>query len=307
MSNPFEILNLKPGDTLDIAKKNRNALFLKLHPDKNPSDKDKYQKVYDAYETIKNNPELFNPIKVSGTHIEQTIRVRLNVTIEDFYLKRAKTIQVTRKVFCRMCDGTGSRSKENGRCPHCRGTGKIESNVLALLGKGSTCPICHGSGLKASDICLTCGGTRYLQETRNVNFVLETINFHKKVAILHNMGNQFTANTYGSVAVILNILHDNAVTIEEDYFVVYDRVFPIQKIIGDKKTINIFGRKVAYEIKENSTEAYTMDRISPDVVQMIRIKFLDIIPLLTRETIALYRKILEIEKESDTDGCTIQF
>lgn len=307
MSNPFEILNLKPGDTLDTAKKNRNALFLKLHPDKNPSDKNKYQKVYDAYETLRNNPELFNPVRVTSTHIEQTIRVRLNVTIEDFYLKRTKTIQVNRKVFCKICDGTGSASKENGICPHCRGTGRIESNVLALLGKGSTCPICHGSGLKACDICPTCGGTRYLQEARSVSFVLETINFHKKIAVLHNIGNQLTASTYGSVAVILNILHDNSVTIEEDYFVIYDRVFPIQKIIGDKKTINIFGREVPYEIEENSTEAYTRDQIAPGITQLIRIKFLEIIPMLTRETISLYKEILEIEKESDTDGCTIRF
>jgi DnaJ-class molecular chaperone len=307
MSDPIKILGLKPGDTLKTAHKNRNALFLKLHPDKSTSDKDKYQVVYDAYEALLKNPGLLTAIKVTSSNIEQVIRVKLNVTIEDFYFKKVKEVTVTRKVFCRSCKGTGSASGEGGNCPHCNGIGKIESNILSLLGKSSTCPMCHGTGIRSDKICRTCGGIRYLQETQSLQFILEPINYHKKVAVLHNVGDQLDKVTFGTVAVMLNVLHDDFISIEEDYYVVYDKIFPIQKIIGDTNTIKIFGRPVTYQIKGSSTEAYTIDHISAGLSQQLRVKFVDIIPKLTRETVALYTKILEIEKSYEDDVFSIQF
>jgi len=307
MNDPVKILGLKPGDTLKTAHKNRNALFLKLHPDKSTSDKDKYQAVYDAYEALLKNPGLLTATKVTSGTIEQVIRVKLNVTIEDFYFKKIKEVTVNRKIFCRSCKGTGSASGESGKCPHCSGAGKIESNILSLLGKNSTCPMCHGTGIRSDKICRTCDGIRYLQETQSLQFIIEPINYHKKVAVLHNVGDQLDKFTFGTVAVMLNVLHDDFISIEEGYYVVYDRVFPIQKIIGDTKTIKIFGRDVTYKIKENTMESFTIDHITPGLSQQLRIKFVDIIPKLTRETVALYSKILEIEKNYEEDVLSIQF
>jgi DnaJ-class molecular chaperone len=307
MNDPLKILGLKPGDTLETAHKNRNALFLKLHPDKNPSDKSKYQKVYDAYEALSKDPRLLNIAKVTSGNVEQVTRVKLNTTIEDFYFKKVKEVNVIRKIFCKSCKGTGSASGDNGKCPHCNGVGKIESNILSLLGKNSTCPVCHGTGIRSDKICHTCDGIKYVQETQSLQFILEPINYHKKVAVLHNVGDQLDKNTFGTVAVMLNVLHDDFISIEEGYYVVYDKVFPIQKIIGDTKTIKVFGRNVSYKIKENTTESFTIDHIAPGLSQQLRIKFIDIIPKLTRETVALYSKILELEKSYEEDVFSIQF
>jgi DnaJ-class molecular chaperone len=307
MNDPIKILGLKPGDTLEIAHKHRNVLFLKLHPDKNPSDKDKYQKVYDAYETLVSNPSLLTIKKVTSGNIEQVIRVKLNTTIEDFYFKKVKEISINRKIFCRSCKGTGSASGSSGKCPHCSGAGKIESNILSLLGKNPTCPICHGTGIRSDKICHACDGLRYQQETQSIQFILEPINYHKKVAVFHNVGDQLDKDNFGTVAVMLNVLHDDFISIEEGYYVVYDKVFPIQKIIGDTSTIRIFGRDITYQIKENTTETFTMDHIAPGLSQQLRIKFIDVVPKLTRETVALYSKILEIEKNYENDVLSIQF
>lgn len=307
MDDPLKILGLKPGDSLKTALKKRNALYLVLHPDKNPSDKSKFQEVYDAYDTILKNPKLLDLPIVSSVKAEQIIRVRHTVSMRDFYFKVPQTITIKRKVFCRTCGGSGSATGETGHCPHCEGTGKIVSSILSLLGKDSTCPMCQGSGFKSGSLCKTCTGHRYLQEISSIQFVLEPINFHQKVAVLHNVGDQISKDSYGTVSVALKVSNNTNVTIEENYFVTYDNVSPVQKIIGDTKTLRVFGREITYQIPENSTEVYINDVISPEVTQELRIKFIDIPPLLTRETVDLYKKILEIEKNYETNDGFIQF
>lgn len=298
MDNALEILGLEPGDSLEKAHKKRNALFLKLHPDKNPPDKEMFKKVYDAYEAIEKNPSLLD-VKKQPKTLEKPIRIKITVTLEDFYFKKKQTVSINRKIFCRKCKGSGSEIGEHGKCEHCAGTGKINSEILALLNKSSTCPICKGTGIKPGSICTSCQGAKFEFEIKSISFKLSPYNYHKQAIVIHNVGNQINTNLYGSVVVLLDILSTDSTKIEEDYFVVYDRVLPIQKIIGDNKTIKVFGRDVPYIIAPNSTESYVTDNISASVSQRIRIKFIGITPRFTEETTKLYKQILEIEKNID--------
>jgi DnaJ-class molecular chaperone len=305
MEDPLEILGLKPGDTLETARKRRNALYLKIHPDKNPNDKEKFNQVYNAYEELVSNPNLLK-VKKAAT-VDNMLRVMHSVMIEDFYFKKPQKISFKRKVFCKKCKGSGSLLGSNNKCPHCGGAGKIEGTVFSLLGKDPTCPICKGIGVPLENVCTACSGLRYELGIQTVQFTLEPYNYHKKGIILQGVGDQTDDGTFGPVLVVLKILQDSNITLEENYFVVHDKVFPIQKIIGGTKTVKVFGRDVNYRIEERAIDAYTVDKISPTVSQEIRIKFIDKHPLLTRETVALYKKILELETMYEANDGTIQF
>jgi len=296
MDNPLDILCLKPGDSLETACKNRNRLFLKYHPDKNPANKDLYQKVYDAYELLKKNPELLYPITFTTIpSIEKFIRIKANISMSDIYFNRKQIIDIQTKIFCRKCNGSGSNIKE-ATCSYCEGTGKIDSNILSLLGKSSTCSICHGTGINPEKVCSFCNGFKYEIVKKSISFYVTIQDYHKKSIILHNVGDQFKNDTYGSIVIFLEIEKDPFIDIEDNYFVVHDKILPVQKIIGDTKTISIFGRSIPYKIKKNSTDAYTVDKISKNLKQEIRIKYINIPPKLTNKSIELYKEILSIEK-----------
>jgi len=301
MNDPLKILGLKPGDTLKTAQKNRNALFLRFHPDKSPSDISKYQEVYNAYEILENNPELLNfketRTATPSVRLEKTIRVKIVIYLADFYFNKKQTITIHRNVFCKKCCGTGSSCGADGYCVTCHGEGKINSSILALLDKDSTCPICHGTGVNTEKLCQKCRGTRYETETKTIQFELELQDYHKKAIALHNEGDQLNRDVFGSIIVLLDIQPDFRLKIEDNYFVVYDKILPVQKIIGDIGTIEVLGRKVKYPIEKNSTEAFVVDKISPSLSQRIRIKYIDLIPRSNAETTILYKKILEIEKQ----------
>lgn len=295
MNDPIKILGLRPGDTLTTAKKNRNKLFLKIHPDKDQSEKEKYQQVYDAYDYLENHPEMLDTPTEDSIDF---IRLKVDITIEDIYLQKIKTITYNRKIFCKKCAGTGSDKGSAGQCSHCEGKGKIDSEILILMGKDSTCPVCKGSGIEKGSTCDRCYGSKYENEIKTLKFIARLSDYHNKLIILNNAGHQTSNSSYGKILIRLNVISDQ-VTIEEDYFVVYDKVLPVQKIIGDIKTINIFDRDITYKIEKNSTEAYTKDRITSTLTQTLRIKFITIEPKFSDETISLYKEILRIEKQNE--------
>lgn len=298
MNDPLKILNLSPGDTLNTAKKKRNALFIKLHPDKNKNDIEKYQEVYDAYDLLEKNPHLLNPPLIKDSILLSThdIKAKISITIEDIYLKRTINAAVERHILCKKCGGTRAIGGVKDYCPQCNGKGEITSRVFELLNKSSICPKCNGKGIPSDKICNKCNGTGIESEILPISFQIDFKDYYKKRKIIYNIGNQISHEKYGDLILHLKIDPDIRVKIEDEYFVIYDKVLPIQKIIGDEKTVEIFGRKVAYKIEKNSQDAYTLDQISENLTQKIRIKYIDIPSILTEETKYLYKKILDIEK-----------
>lgn len=303
MNDPLAVLGLKPGDSFEKAKKRRNALCLQYHPDKRPGEfsaTKKYREIQDAYEKIKSNPSLLNvsPCCLSGNSI-----LKISVSIKDFYFENEKTIRFQRRIFCPDCKGLGTLSA-SGICDICDGTGKIESSVLGMMNRSPVCAGCKGSGVKPGKECPRCKAVhrKNICEEKEYTFKLNLDDFHRKSVSIPGIGNQVGNNQFGTVHVHLDISYEGPLSVEDDYFFLYRRVLPIQKIVGDEDYLEVFGRKVKYKIEKGSVDAYTEDRIGDGLRQLIRVKYIDTQPELTVETKKLYESILKIEKKNRGNG-----
>jgi DnaJ-class molecular chaperone len=292
---PLEILGLTPGSTIENATNRWRQLVRQYHPDHNPNESQKFLEVQEAYSAIKANPTLLDGIQSSTVNV---LRVSTQVTIKDFYLAKELPIRISRQIFCKHCSGTGSETKENGLCDHCGGSGQIKSNVLKMLNRSATCPVCSGVGVPKENMCTCCAGSKYETDNslRKVRLTLK--DYHKKTIALRNAGHQTSRDTFGNVFVFLDIVPDDRVLIEDLYFRIAYKVLPVQKIIGDVAVLSIFGRELLFKIEKNSTETMIEDRVLPGVVQRIRIMFEETPPVLTDETIKMYKEILSIEKQT---------
>lgn len=290
--NPLDVLGLHTGDTLENAKKRRNELLKIYHPDKCGGAQEMYDKITEAYESLKANPSLLTSRYFSPS--SEFIIVGSSVSIEDFYFRRVKKISFTRNIFCRACGGTGSSEGVSGVCSGCRGTGEAGNDILSLMGD-SKCPFCRGTGIKTGKTCRSCGGSRYEPEQKTVSFRLSLVDYHKKTAVLEGVGNQLRSGRFGRLLVNLSVIPDDKVSIEENYFSVFAPVHPVQRIIGDEGEVEIFGRKIKFGIERGSRDAYITDMVSKGNYQCICIKYLDREPRLTHEIEELYRRILQLE------------
>jgi DnaJ-class molecular chaperone len=298
MNNPIKILKLEPGDDLAKAHKKRNALFKKLHPDKNPSDKESYQRVYDAYESLKKNPNILRNNNRDIRDNGYIIRIKQVILIEDIYFKKYFTVSYCRKIFCLRCNGTGTFTGSIDLCPCCRGRGYIDNDIYHMLEKRDTCPVCKGIKVNINNICPACQGLKYSIETRTIRFAITIDDYHNRKKIIFGKGHQYGKSTYGRVLILLIVKPNNLVGIEDKYFVINDDILPVQSLIGDNKTVEIFGQKVEYKIEKNSKESYTIKKINPRLIRNIRIIHNIIKPPFTPETSRLYKKILELEKQN---------
>lgn len=295
--DPLSVLGLEIGDSPDHAKDQRNKLLLKYHPDKYPNKEEaenKTHEIQDAYEIIEANPSILQSQRNIDIGNLGHIRLQTTYSVEHLYFGRKKTIYFWRRVLCDQCKGTGSRTGK--KCRHCGGKGKIESSVLALMDRDDTCPVCKGSGIPLGESCESCSGTHFKEARQTIDVSVSFNEFHSKIVILEDQGHQSLDGAYGNVYVELLIKPNDQVWVEEDHFCVYSKVSPVQKIIGDIGYVDIFGRKIPFKIEKNYSDSYTKDNIGNSTTRTIRVRFMDLHPVLTDETVSLYKKILKIEK-----------
>nr|CRZ24875.1 BMA-DNJ-19 [Brugia malayi] len=169
----YDILNVKPNATLDEIKKSYRHLAKEHHPDKNPSNGDKFKEISFAYEVL-SNPErrevydargldgikegdsggysgaedLFSTLFGGGSLSSffgggggrrrkmrgQDMAHPLKVSLEDLYNGKKSKLQLSKRVICSTCHGRGGKEEASYNCQECRGAG-IKS-VIRKLGSG---------------------------------------------------------------------------------------------------------------------------------------------------------------------------
>lgn len=163
------------------------------HPDKNPGKeneaKEKFQRIIDAYETLKDKNKRsiydqfgkdglngghkfnsdFDPFNVAGmaeglagfagmngkpTKKPKNIMHGLKLSLTEFFNGVTKNITISALIICSTCSGFGTRDKtEMPVCSKCSGAGKITHTVSVGPGMFSQqiviCEQCHGNGVSA--------------------------------------------------------------------------------------------------------------------------------------------------------------
>lgn len=96
------------------------------------------------------------------------VEAELHLSFKDAINGVVTTVNVTTRVVCHTCGGSGSRPGTSPIvCPRCGGSGVINDNQ-GLFSLSTTCPECGGRGTKITDPCPTCFGTGYERRERTV-------------------------------------------------------------------------------------------------------------------------------------------
>ncbi|XP_042560480.1 dnaJ homolog subfamily A member 1 [Clupea harengus] len=185
----YEMLGVKPSATPEELKKAYRKLALKYHPDKNPTEGDKFKQISQAYEVLSDpqKREVYDrggeqAIKDGGNgggggggfrspmdifdmffggggrmHREKkgkNIVHQLTVSLEELYNGSTRKLAVQKNVICERCEGRGGRKGALEVCPSCRGTGvqmRLHQLGFGMVQQVSTmCGSCQGQGQRMS-------------------------------------------------------------------------------------------------------------------------------------------------------------
>jgi DnaJ-class molecular chaperone len=296
MPDPIKVLGLIPGCSMEEAQHAYHELSVQYHPDKNPDTEEKYREISEAWSTLKANPSLLDDYQDDDGELPGHIIVTVPIEIQDVYLSREIPIRIDRKVFCRVCRGTGSKYGLKGVCKHCGGLGKMDSPILDMLQQSHQCPFCKGTGVKKGEECSSCLGAKIVREVKNLKLKLDIQIFNRGVIRIQCGGNQSKTGLKGDLIIKLDCKNHDTVRVDSDSFIVNVPTTPAERMGGGNRKLSLFGREIAYKAEPGALNAFAED-VLPHGVRRVRIEFKERIPALTPATELLYRQIIDLEKE----------
>lgn len=308
----YEILGIQQDADIHTIKKAYRHLALEVHPDKVNNNSEAFRNITEAYKTLSNPEEkakydkTLKPTKyprIYKYHFGTDLRINLKVKMSEIISEKTKNIITTRKGLCNFCNGTGSKEKILIICPNCSGRG-IDA-YERLRGYRRPCKKCHGLGkIPKTPLCDACSGKGLYAETIRRKIKLSSKHLFSRCIIIPGAGNCCPDGPPGDLLIDLDIDFDKEIKLNGINFERNLEISPAQAILGDKITVDIYGRKEKIIIPPGTQFGYLLEKEGAglnfkqkgNLLLRIHIKMPE---ELTEKEKELYKKLLEMEKKND--------
>jgi len=225
----YKVLNIEKTASETDVRKAYKKLAVQHHPDRG-GDPEHFKKLSVAYEVLSCPKKR----KIYDSHGEEglkagaekghdifgrgprgppkcpSIKVTLDVTLEELYMGSLRKVVVERERVCSTCSGTGVRSANCKReCNGCHGSGwKI---VVRSRGRGFIeqsqvpCNRCEGTGIFVlnKDKCHECKGELMQQDKKDIEVDVRAGMHDKEKIVFEGEGHQQPEHVDGDVVVVL--------------------------------------------------------------------------------------------------------
>ncbi|XP_055739404.1 dnaJ homolog subfamily A member 1 isoform X2 [Salvelinus fontinalis] len=239
----YDMLGVKPNATPDELKKAYRKLALKYHPDKNPTEGEKFKQISQAYEVLSDSQkrevydrggekaikgggsgggggfgspmDIFDMFFGGGGRLHRERRGKnvvhqLTVSLEDLFNGATRKLAVQKNVICERCEGRGGRKGAVEMCMSCRGTGMQVR--LHQLGPGmvqqvsTVCGGCQGQGQRIShkDRCKACSGRKILRQKKILEVHIDKGMKDGQKLVFHGEGDQEPGLEPGDIIIVLD-------------------------------------------------------------------------------------------------------
>jgi len=311
--NHYDILGVSKNASDEQIKRAYRKIAIKFHPDKKQGNKvaeEMFREATEAYEILKDpvKKEKYDSqfswsrpktktIKRRGADL----RVSVKVSRADLVRGVERIIVIKRNGKCKKCDGTGSLDRTIKDCACCNGTG-LQGFSLAL-GERKKCHYCKGVGAAPGGIrCFDCKGTALTAEILHRNITLNPL--MASSTMLLNLGNHCFAGVPGNLFIDLDIIEDPNYKVYNLDVTGKIKISPAQAILGDSIKLSVFGKELTIKIPPGIHSGDTIDVINGGITYEGKTghfkarAYINIPPIITEQEKELYKKLLQIEKET---------
>ncbi|XP_071752551.1 dnaJ homolog subfamily A member 1 [Centroberyx gerrardi] len=276
----YDLLGVNPKATPDEIKKAYRKLALKYHPDKNPSEGEKFKHISQAYEVLSDakkrdlydqggeqaikeggmggggSPmDIFNMFFGGGGRMQRERRGKnvvhqLSVTLEEIYSGTTRKLGLQKNVICEKCDGYGGKKGALEKCSSCKGRGvqiKVQQIGPGMIQQiQSMCADCQGEGEKFSskDRCKTCNGHKVERKKKILEVHIDKGMKDGQRITFHGEGDQEPGLEPGDVVIVLDQKEHAVFQRQEDNLVMKMDIKLVDALCGFKKTVHTLDNRM---------------------------------------------------------------
>ncbi len=249
----------------------------------------------------------------------EDLRIDIEIEFEEAVFGAEKEIKIDHLETCEACKGSGSEpGSQPVKCPTCGGSGKVQQTTQTILGhftQITSCPACHGKGIKIENPCKACKGYGRVEKEKSIELKIPAgVDNGSKMRLSQEGDAGKNGGAAGDLYVVLHVKKSNY--FERDGVNVYTKLeaSPAQAVLGDEIIIKTLDGEKEVHLPAGSQDG-TQIKIKGEGVPYLgktsnrgdHIVVLDIkIPThLSEEEKQLYKKLYEIntgKKHSGKEG-----
>lgn len=277
MRDFYEVLSVpKDADSTQL-KKAYHRLAMKYHPDQNPNDpeaEEKFKEAANAYSVLSDPDkrarydqfgheglrggaaagygnvedifsafgDIFGDFFGGGRRRQQTprgadLRVDVTLTFAEAVWGTSKEVEVTRRIACETCSGSGSRPGTRPEtCKTCGGRGQVMHSQGFFMIQ-TTCPSCRGEGTMVTDPCTDCRGRGLKSKSSSLTVSVPPGVDHGQTLRLAGKGEAAPGGHSGHLYVVLQVEPDERFMREDENILTDVTISYIKAALGGEVEI----------------------------------------------------------------------
>ncbi|CAF1073172.1 unnamed protein product [Rotaria sp. Silwood1] len=194
----------------------------------------------------------------------------LKVTLEQLYKGETRTLEISRRIICKACNGNGGREGAKQSCSGCRGQG-IQF-ITRQIGPGmiqrmqQVCKECNGEGeiINERDRCKTCNGRKTVEEKKKLDIVISPGSKHEQQLRFPGESDQAPNMEPGDVIIVLQQEPHALFERSGDNLIMKHKIKLIESLCGFQIVVtHLDGRKIVIQHPPN-------DPIAPDTYRCVK-------------------------------------
>ncbi|KAM3870291.1 dnaJ homolog subfamily A member 1 [Diretmus argenteus] len=276
----YDLLGVSPKAAADEIKKAYRKLALKYHPDKNPSEGERFKLISQAYEVLSDPKrralydqggeqaikeggtgggsapmDIFNMFFGGGGRMQRERKGKnavhqMDVTLEEIYNGNTRKLAVQKNVICEKCDGYGGKKGALEKCSSCKGRGvqvKVQQIGPGMIQQIQTmCADCQGEGEKFSskDRCKNCNGRKVEREKKILEIHIDKGMKDCQRITFHGEGDQEPGLEPGDIIIELDQKEHAVFQRQEENLIMKMDIKLVDALCGFKKSIRTLDNRM---------------------------------------------------------------
>ena len=188
-----------------------------------------------------------------GQKFALDFEIELSLEFQEAVFGCTKEVDMTYKVSCESCEGTGAKDAKLESCETCGGQGQV------LMRQGpmqfaQTCPTCQGQGQKVKDPCVSCEGKGFHVEDDTVTITIPAGVDSGQRLRAQGYGNEGKGDQRGDMFITFAVKEDEHFVRNGTDIYIEVPVFFTQSLLGETISIPTLDGELDLHLNKGTTD-----------------------------------------------------